>query len=372
MPNRFLDVVIFCPTGQDAHLISEFLIKEHITATVVRSMEEFCRQDHDGTGAFIVADEALSIESIERLNLELAAQDPWSDIPIILLTSGGARRRPLVEGLELFISSGSVSLLERPLQPLSLLSAIKVALRSRRRQFQVRELLRSQADATKMRDEFISVASHELKTPLTSLKLQAQMSQRQLELETEIPRAKLMNQFGSTINQIDRLTKLVDDMLDITRISTGRLQLVTTTFDLAQLVDELIERFLPLFTAAGIAVHRNLAPNAIGTWDAFKLEQVLNNLFSNAIRYAPSGPLTVTLEKRPEGVRLTVADSGHGIAPENLSRIFERFERATSNRGGLGLGLYITRQIIDLHHGSIRAESQVGKGTTFIVELPVT
>ena len=371
MPNRPLEVIILSPTGQDAQLIANFLANENIDAVVIREIEQFCHQDHSSSGAFIIADEALTSEGIDQLNQELSKQEPWSDLPIILLVSGGSRRQPFVRGLELFVGTGSVSLLERPLQPLSLLSSIKVALRSRRRQFQVRDLLRSQVEATKIRDEFISIASHELKTPLTSLKLHTQMSKRFCEMKGPLSMEKLATQFDYTISQIDRLNKLVDDMLDITRISTGRLQLVKSEFDFSILLHELIERFRPLFSAAGITVSSSIATQLVGEWDSYRIEQVLNNLFSNAIRYAPGAPLNVSLTTNQKKLRLVVTDKGRGIEAKNLEKIFDRFERESTSPGGLGLGLYITRQIVEQHKGTIKAESQVGQGTSFIVELPL-
>lgn len=372
MPTRVLDVVILCPTGQDSQLISKFLEEEKIPSISIRDIKDFCLKNHVNSGAFIIADEALSAVGLEHLNKNLSDQEAWSDLPIILLTSSGPRKRPFVRGLELIANSGSVSVLERPLQPLSLLSSIKVALRSRRRQFQVRDLLNTQLEATQMRDEFISIASHELKTPLTSLKLQTQMSKRQFSKLGEFSSDQLIHQFDYTINQIERLNKLVDDMLDISRITTGRLSLSKASFDFSFLVKDLIERFMPQFEAVGITVESFLEPSLPGLWDGYKIEQVLNNLFSNAIRYAPGGVLKIMLKSHDHCLRLEVADSGQGIETDNLEKIFERFERASTTRGGLGLGLYITRQIVELHDGSIRAESVPGKGATFIVELPIT
>lgn len=372
MPNRPLEIIILSPTGQDAQLILNFLATENIDAAVIRDIDEFCHRSHAGCGALILADEALTPGSIDQLNQELSKQEPWSDLPIVLLVSGGQRRRPFMRGFELFAGTGSVSILERPLQPLSLLSAIKVALRSRRRQFLVRDLMRSQVEATRTRDEFISIASHELKTPLTSLKLHTQMSKRIFEKKGPQYMEKVAAQFDYTVGQIDRLNKLVDDMLDITRISTGRLQLVKSTFDFSVFLQELIERFTPLFGAAGIAVNSSITSDVKGEWDSYRIEQVLTNLFSNTVRYAPGAPLNVSLTLMQERLKMTVTDSGCGIEEKNLERIFDRFERESNNPGGLGLGLYITRQIIEQHQGTIRAVSQLGKGTSFIVELPLS
>jgi signal transduction histidine kinase len=372
MQNNHLEVTLRCPTGQDATLIASVLKKESIDSVVVKSISELCQRSDTESGVLLIADEALTFEGIELLNQSLSNQETWSDIPIILLTSGNGREKQFnLKRLEVFVASGNVTLLERPLLPLTLLSATQVALRTRRRQYQVRDLLESQQEATKIRDEFISIASHELKTPLTSLKLQTQMSKRLVTKAETFTPERIQKQLDYTIHQIDRLNKLVDDMLDITRINTGKLQLYKKPFDLSVLVEELVERFMPQFVSVGCQVKSQIEANIIGEWDSYKIEQVLNNLFSNAIRYSPRNPISIRLKKESDKAILNVQDQGIGIDPANMERIFERFERASSAASGLGLGLYITRQILDLHNGKIRVESELGKGSNFIIELPL-
>ncbi len=371
MYNRKLEAILLCPTGQDSFLISSVLKKQDIASTAVNAISELCKLNYNQAGVVLIAEEAITQQGMEELNRYLSLQEAWSDIPIILLTSGGAKnKQQKIKHLEAFIASGNVTLLERPLLPLTLLSATQVALRSRRRQFQVKELLTAQVEATKVRDEFISIASHELKTPLTSLKLLTQMTKRQAAKEDTFTTEKFQKQLDYTINQIDRLNKLVDDMLDISRISSGKLSLQKTSLNLSTLLNELIERFLPQFKLVGSEVQRDITPEVIGQWDAYKIEQVINNLFSNAIRYSPQKAVNIRLESHKERALLSIRDEGVGIAPENLERIFERFERATTSNSGLGLGLYITRQIVELHGGKISVSSELGKGSTFVIELP--
>ncbi len=372
MASNQLDVILLCPTGQDAALIASVLLKEHIDSMAVRSIEHLCNLDFETVGVILVAEEALTAEGIDFLNQALAAQEAWSDIPIILLTSGGPRDKQFkLKRLEVFVTSGNVTILERPLQILTLLSATQVALRSRRRQYEVRNLLMTQQEATKIRDEFISIASHELKTPLTSLKLQTQMTKKQVLRPGTLTVERMQKQLDYTINQINRLNKLVDDMLDISRINTGKLIIHRNKLNLSDLVEDLVDRFTPQFEAVGCSVETSIQEAVTGSWDSYKIEQVLNNLFSNAIRYSPNKTIRVGLKKKIDVAILNVQDEGMGIDPANQERIFERFERATSTASGLGLGLYITRQILDLHDASIRVESEVGKGSNFIIELPI-
>lgn len=371
MAKKDLMIELFCPTGKDALLIADALMTENIKSRISQTMEELLRKELDSIDVILIAEEALQPGPLELLNDFILKQEPWSEIPVILLTSGGKKSAHYrVKRIEDFIYSGNVTLLERPLQPLTLLSATKVAMRARQRQYQVRDLLLSQIDATKIRDEFISIASHELKTPLTSLKLQTQLSLKTFRRDG--PNVERMfKQIDYTLNQINRLNKLVDDMLDISRIGTGKLRLNKSDFNLSALLIDMLERFSPQFELAGCQVKTNIEPGIVGNWDAFKIEQVVNNLFSNAIRYAAGSPVTVKVRKDGNKAILSVADEGQGIHQESLERIFERFERATTNESGLGLGLYITRQIILLHEGSISVKSEVGKGSCFTIELPL-
>ena len=366
------DAIILCPTGQDAQLVATVLKQDAVNSKAIQSIDHLCTLNYEEAGVIIIAEEALTLEGIEDLNHYLSNQKPWSDIPIILLIGSGVRNKEFkLKRLEVFVASGNVTLLERPLQPLTLISATQVSLRSRRRQYQVRDLLKSQIEATKIRDEFISIASHELKTPLTSLKLQTQMTIRQILTPEILPTVKIKKQLDYTVNQIDRLDKLVDDMLDISRINAGKLIIHKTEVNLSDLIEELTERFMPQFEAVGCTIEKNLNPQVIGYWDAYKLEQVLNNLFSNAIRYSPHKKISIGLITKHDKAIFNVKDEGIGIASDYLERIFEHFERISSTISGLGLGLYITRQIVELHQGTIRVESELEKGANFIIELPL-
>lgn len=229
------------------------------------------------------------------------------------------------------------------------------------------------ADAVRARDEFISVASHELKTPITSMKLQVQMAERGFKRGDVDPR-RLTRMIDLSSRQLGRLTRLVDDLLDSSRLGAGRLTLEKASHDLSQIVLDVCERF-----RQELEPHQHLRtlvePGIHGVFDAFRVEQVLTNLLTNALRYGDSQPIEVRLGKRPdsEWVELSVRDNGPGIAPEEQLRIFERFERASpgSGTGGMGLGLYITRSIVESHRGKIRVESLLGSGAAFIVELPL-
>lgn len=224
-------------------------------------------------------------------------------------------------------------------------------------------------------DEFLSIASHELKTPLTSLNLQGEMFKRRKNRnDPRIYEPLVVNEMLEQTNkQVLRLTKLVDDMFDIARIRSGKLVIVQEEFDFCEIIKEALERMRANFTSSSYGLPEIVqCEKILGKWDKMRIEQVATNLFTNAIRYGRGKPIRVELQDMGSFVRLAVIDQGMGIAKEDQAKIFDRFERAVnaSEVSGLGLGLYIAKQIVISHGGSIRVESEVNKGTTFIVDLP--
>jgi len=299
------------------------------------------------------------------------------EIPIIFVSATARHPNFLFKGYE----SGAVDFLLKPLDAHSVKSKVNVFIRlylgQRAQKELITELTKAKLDleqAVRIRDEFMSIASHELKTPLTSLKLQAQM--RKQKLKEGDPLAftpeRLTKMFDGDEKQIERIAHLIDDMLDISRISLGKLTLNFEQFDLCELVRDLVERNSDQFVAAGCPVKIDTCQSAVGSWDRFRIEQVVMNLLMNAVRYGPGKSIFLQVTTSPNGVRIVVRDQGQGIAVENHGRIFQRFERAVSGSevSGLGLGLYIVKQILEVHQGSIRVESELGQGATFIVDLP--
>ncbi|WP_267968227.1 GAF domain-containing sensor histidine kinase [Myxococcus stipitatus] len=231
-------------------------------------------------------------------------------------------------------------------------------------------LYRDAQAAVRLRDEFLSVASHELKTPLTSLKLQHGLIERVLGPES---REKVAPRLATAVRQVQRLTTLVDHLLDVSRVSLGRLALEPTELDLGQAVRDAVERMEEVFTLAGCSVRLHISTPLQGRWDALRLDQVLVNLLTNAAKYGAGRPVQVEAAAESDDlVRLSVRDEGIGISEEDLPRLFGRFERAVSDRhyGGLGLGLYISRQIVEAMGGRIEVESRPGLGSIFTVRLP--
>ncbi|MCP3137231.1 sensor histidine kinase [Pyxidicoccus xibeiensis] len=225
--------------------------------------------------------------------------------------------------------------------------------------------------AVRARDELLSVAGHELKSPLNALQLQIHLLARMAK--EAMAASGLAERAEKAARASQRLGLLIDDLLDVSRISAGRLSLQCEEVDLSALARELVSRMSEELVRAGSEVRMSLDGPVTGHWDRLRLEQVLVNLLSNAAKYGAGRPVMVSVDTQGPVARLVVRDEGIGVPPEDQERIFERFERSASVQHfkGLGLGLWITKRIVEAHGGSIRVESQPGAGSTFTVELPL-
>jgi signal transduction histidine kinase/DNA-binding NarL/FixJ family response regulator len=235
-------------------------------------------------------------------------------------------------------------------------------------------LYRQAREAIRARDEFLSVASHELNTPLATLTLQLDEAmtpgpddsgdQGAPSRTAGIMRAR---------RQLERLSRLVANLLDISRVTAQRLQLELSSVDLTATAREVAEQMAPELTRLACPLRLKTNGPVVGRWDAMRVTQIVTNLLSNACKYGAGKPIDVAVESSGDTARLTVRDQGIGIAAADAERIFECFERAVSARhyGGLGLGLYITRQVVEAHGGNIGVSSELGAGSTFVVELPL-
>jgi PAS domain S-box-containing protein len=233
-------------------------------------------------------------------------------------------------------------------------------------------LYQQSQEAVRLREDFLSVASHELHTPLTPLRLHLQTLRRSLASSGDGV-ASLLPKVDKSLGQVTRLSHLVDDLLDVSRLTAGRLHLRVEDVDLVEMTWDLAERFAEQARAAGSALVITAEDAAVGRWDRMRLEQVLTNLIANALKYGVGKPVEIHVTASGGQAHWSIRDQGIGIAPEDLERIFGRFERAVPTRqyGGLGLGLYISREIVRAHGGDIRVESQPGQGARFTAELPL-
>ncbi len=224
-------------------------------------------------------------------------------------------------------------------------------------------------EAIRLRDEFLSIASHELRTPLTALQLQLES----LEEQTAAGPPKLTAKVAGAVRSSQRLGILIDSLLDVSRIATGQLSLSPHPMDLRQSVELLLDGLGESASRASSTLTVEGERSLHGEWDQMRIEQLVTNLVANAIKYGP-GPIVVTLARDGDAAVVEVRDHGPGIAPGDLDRIFERFERASSMRhhAGFGLGLYVAREIARAHGGSIAVRNAEGGGACFTVRLPLS
>lgn len=230
-------------------------------------------------------------------------------------------------------------------------------------------------EAIEARDEFLSIASHELRTPLTSLKLQSQILERQMKRAKDgmIPVEVFRDMIALTGRQVDQLTTLVDDMLDVSRIANGQLTFKFEDVDLIQLVSDLYKTFSHQFEENGIETTFKNQGAVIAKCDSQRLNQVVSNILSNAIKYGRGTPVEISVYQAGVEAVISVRDHGPGIPVKDQRRIFEKFERAESPNevSGLGLGLFISRQIVEAHRGRLEVASEPGDGANFKVMLPL-
>jgi signal transduction histidine kinase len=225
--------------------------------------------------------------------------------------------------------------------------------------------------ALKTRDEFLAAASHELRNPLNALQLHLEGLRRiARKAPASLSWPALLLRLDKADEQIARLVRLVDTLLDVSRIKEGRLVLECGEVDLVAIANDVLQLIEPV--ADGIPIHLDAPERLSGLWDALRLEQVLLNLLSNALKYGDGHPVRLSIQAQPTAARIEIEDEGVGMSPDMVSRIFARFERLTPDRrrGGFGLGLWTTRQIVHAMGGGIDIRSEIGKGSTFIVEVP--
>ena len=314
-------------------------------------------------------------------------------IPIVFVSAAGRELDYAFKGYE----NGAVDFLYKPIDPGAVRSkvAVFVALDQQRRETRrqmlalersrqeqetlLRELNQTQQElqrSLKMRDEFMSLVAHELRTPLNTLFLETQM--RSLQIKRGNAAAFAPQQMEAMVQrderQIKSMIRLIDDMLDVSRMRSGKLSIRPTQVQLMTLLERVVSDLSLQAATTGSSL--TLLPHepVSGCWDEFRVEQVIVNLLTNALRYGGGQPVEVSVEQMGECVRIDVRDSGKGIAPADLERIFEPFERGARNGEpkGLGLGLYISRQLAISHSGELRVTSNPGEGSTFSLMLPCT
>lgn len=374
-------VLILPPTARDAEITRSLLERNGIACLACADLQELTREVGRGAMAVIMTELALMDDQIGTLLDVLNAQPPWSDLPIVLLLPGSVLS---IAGERALHSLRNVTLLERPVALRTLLSAVQAAMRGRARQYEMRQQLDSlqraealaraaQAEgelASRMKDEFLATLSHELRTPLNAILGWSQLIRQR-------PDAQMIEEGMSIIERNTRVqVQLIEDLLDMSRIISGKLRLEFEVIDVATFIDAAIETVEPAAKAKGVELRKFVIGKNFVAGDVNRLQQVIWNLLSNAIKFTPSGGhVEVRAERRDSQIAISVADSGQGIKPEFLPHAFERFRQAdgstTRPQGGLGLGLAIVKHLVELHGGAVEAYSAgENQGSTFTILLP--
>jgi signal transduction histidine kinase len=359
-------VLVWAPP-RDGRLTCGFLTEAGFSCLNCESWEEFGAALEQGVGAVVIAGEYLTESVLSNLEALVDSQPAWSDLPIIIVVG----TEPLNDE-DRFARLGNVSLLQRPVAVDTLCSTVRAALRGRRRQYQIRDLLRQRDEADKRKDEFLAMLGHELRNPLAPLRTG-------LELLKLDPSPELVARTKATMErQITHLTRLVDDLLDVSRMTRGKIALRTVTLDARQPVSEAVSVAQPLAGSKNLRLDLDLPGEPlIVTADPVRLEQIVGNLIGNAIKFTPTGGMIrASLEADGEWAVMRVRDTGAGIPSGQLHRVFELFGQATTSidrgQGGLGIGLTVVRLLAELHGGTAQIFSEGdGQGSEAVVRLPL-
>jgi len=376
--NDAVRVLVYAPIGRDSSLTEQLLARAKVSCHVCHSIQELCAALESGAGAILLTEEALGDPRIDDLTAALEAQPPWSDISILLF-AGTDRSQASLRTLHKLEVLRNVTLLDRPVRTAAVVSTVRAALRGRQRQYELRDTLvalqKARLDAehaNRLKDEFLATVSHELRTPLNAILGWVAML-RQARFEPA--------RVASILEIIERNARaqaqLIADVLDISRMISGRVKLDVTPVSLARVICEAVDSVRPGAAARGIDLRLDVDEGPVANADPDRLQQVVWNLLSNACKFTPEGGrIDVKLRADSSHATITVADTGTGISAEFLPYVFDRFRQAeqgfTRSHGGLGLGLAIVKHLVEMHGGEVRATSEgPGKGATFEVRLPL-
>lgn len=370
-------VLVVAPTKKDGAIARSLLADSGLPNLICHSVDALVVELRRGAAAILIAEELIDPAALAPLAELIAVQPPWSDIPVLILTPAGTESAAAAENVKML---GNVTLLERPIRVGTLMSAIRTAARARDRQYQIRghleERLRAEdalRAADRRKDEFLATLGHELRNPLAPivaglhlLKIDAVADARSLRACTVMER------------QLNHLVRLADDLLEVSRITRGVIEVHREPLELGAVLKAAIDMSHPLISAAQQELHVNVPREPITVaGDAVRLTQIFGNILNNASKYSNvGGHIWVTASVSPDGAVVSVRDHGIGIAASQLGNVFDLFTQVDRPRhraqGGLGIGLTLVRTLVSMHGGSVEARSAgIEKGSEFIVRLPV-
>jgi len=369
--------LVLAPIGRDGALACDVLREAGLEAAHCADGEDVVRHAEAGVGALVLTEDVVGTADMILLEQLIERQPRWSDLPVVVFASREPRS---VTGRELQEQTqrlGNVTVLERPVHRATLISAMHSALRARQRQYEVRDLLAAAERSVRLRDEFLAMLGHELRNPLGAIHNTLQAIELRDTGDPEGPRLRPRDRALVT-RQVAHLTRLVDDLLDVARVTSGKVVLKRERLDLGDLVLRCVQTVEEMARING-PVLRLAAPGTpvMVVGDPTRLEQVVTNLLTNAIKYTPrEGTVTVRTERAGADAVVTVADTGTGLSADMVERVFELFSQSQRTleraEGGLGIGLTLVRALVRQHGGEVTARSPgPGRGSTFEVRLPL-
>ena len=363
--------LLVSPNAVDAELAVGFLREQGIEARAFRGVLEVLPVLDETAGCLVLIEEALVPDTLPSLSARLREMPAWCDLPVIIVSSNVSELARLFH--EAFPESGNVTLLERPLNPYTLTSAVQVALRAAARQRKVGELLEQRAQAVKLRDEFLAMLAHELRNPLAPMR-NALHIMRLSKVDPAILR--------SSVDMLDRqvlyIVRMLDDLMDVARLERGKIVLKKERLDLNRIVGASVDTCLASAQQRGHRILVDFYAKALPVdADQVRIEQIVGNLINNAVKFTPTpGEIRVQTSMEAAEALIVVQDNGVGFDPNSAEKLFEPFLQVnpTLERtiGGLGMGLTIVRRLAQLHGGSVVASSQgSGRGARFVVRIPL-
>ncbi len=362
-------VLILAPRGRDAPIAARVLHDAGVDSLACADVIELCREIDAGAGAVLVTTEALPRAAVEEIVGALQRQPSWSELPVLVFAAPGLDGA--VPSLGPIEARAHITILDRPVRVKSLISATRSALLARRRQYQLRNLMTELEDRVHERDKFLAILGHELRNPLAAILLASQT------LDTVD--SKLDWEHAALIERQSRhLTRLVDDLLDLSRVTAGKIVLQRQIVDLNRTVEDAIVSLQNISQSQGVTLHfAASARPVLVDGDPVRLEQIVVNLLTNAVKYTlVGGRADIFVEEAADEARVRVEDTGVGIDPSRITSIFGLFMQAENAigraRGGMGIGLSLVRSLVELHSGAVTVKSDgIGQGSEFTVTLPL-
>jgi signal transduction histidine kinase/ActR/RegA family two-component response regulator len=376
-------VLVLMPTLKDSERTSQLLTEASVASAICNNLTELCRELRRDAGAVLLTEDSLLGDSSGQLAEALRVQPAWSALPLLVISRDAGSRDIQRLGSDVF---NNLIIIERPVRTHSLVSLVQSALRARRHQYQIRDVLavREQQEAAlarqaedlrladRRKDEFLATLAHELRNPLAPIRTG-------MDLLTHSPNPETSARtLGVMQRQVGHMVRLIDDLLDVSRITRGKLELKRERVTLTAIIAAAVEASRPLIERNQHTLRINVHDTSICfDADVTRIGQVISNLLNNSANYTPSGGLIeLSVERAGNQALIQVKDNGSGIPRDHLHGVFEMFSQVNRaldrSQGGLGIGLALVRSLVEMHGGSVEADSPgPGLGSTFTVRLPI-